>query len=184
MEGAGQRTAKKYKNTEAIGSATLTAIREDMQPGRQERPTWLTIVPKGLGSSKTGKLTADQWHTVSFVHLVVTLVRQWGDDSVESRYYKMLSNYMTGLAAIKLGTKRVISGSTVEQYTQYMKSYLSGILELYPHVQLTPNQHIALHFGDHLKRFGPTYASRTYVFERQNLLLQRIKTNTKPGKRR
>lgn len=158
----------------------ISEIHEDMRADRQECPSWLTPTPQYLGSSKAGKLTADQWRTVS-LRLTVTLVRKWGNEPSESRYFKMLSNFMHLLSAIKLATMKVINSIIIQQYTDFMKQYLDGVLALYCNVHLTPNQHLALHFGDHLERFGPTYASRAFVIERQNLILQRINTNTKPG---
>lgn len=164
-----------------IGFERLEAVWDDMSAAKQDRPSWLSSVPDKVGTAKAGKLTADQWRTTSFVHLTVTLIRLWGNEAKGSRLQNMLQNFMDCLTAIKLGTMRTTNAQIAEEYKENMTKYLKGLLRLYPSHSLTPNHHLAMHFGDHLNRFGPTHASRAFVFERQNLLLQRIHTNGKIG---
>jgi hypothetical protein len=93
----------------------------------------------------------------------------------------MLKNYMDLIAAVKIATKRNITALDIALYDGYIKSYLKGLQELYPHMKLTPYHHLALHFSAHLQRFGPTHAWRCYAFERYNGQLQKIPDNNKFG---
>lgn len=164
-----------------IGRTILKAIADDA--ARMELPSWVTPAPSSLGAAKGGSLTADQWRAVCSINLVVTLVRIWGDKGeLESdKQSLMLDNFMDLVTAVKLGSKRVLDSDTVRLYEQYMLQYLEGVTSLYAPYKLLPNHHLAMHFGEHLTRFGPTHATRCFVFERENLRLQKTNTNTKFG---
>ena len=164
-----------------IGTAMLTEIRRDMQPEKQDRPSSFSPVPKMLGSTKTGKLTADQWHTVACVHLPITLIRVWGHLPLGNRFREMLDNFIDLVTAMRVALSRTINPDLIKKYTSLMVAYLAGMCKLYKHKAFTPNHHLELHYGEHLTRFGPAHASRCYVFERQNLTFQRISTNSKLG---
>ncbi len=164
-----------------IGQDTLYEIWSDMDPRRMELPTGITPAPANIGVAKAGKLTADQWRSACTINLVVTLIRLWGTKDRENRYFHMLSNFMDLVTAIKIAHKRSQTPQTRNQYTFYMRRYLSRMLTLYPSVTFTPNQHLSLHFEEHLERFGPTHASRCFVFERENLVLQKFPKNMKHG---
>jgi hypothetical protein len=144
-------------------------------------PTWVTPPPKRPGESKGGKFKADEWKIFCTVNLPITLTRLWGSKPETNRYHRMLKNYMDLVAAIQIATKRSITALDLILYDGYMKSYLQGLLELYPHMKLTPYHHLSLHFSTHLRRFGPTHAWRCYPFERYNGQLQKLPDNHKFG---
>ena len=149
--------------------------------GRTLLPPWIAPAPAQIGTSKTGKLSADQWRTTATVHLVTTLVRLWGANQSNSRRYRMLTNFMDLVTATKLATMRTMSTSRIDLYNLHMRRYLKNYLELYQDVGLTPNQHLSLHFGEVLHNFGPTHGWRSWVFERMNYKLQEVSTNKKFG---
>ena len=144
-------------------------------------PTWVMPPPKHPGETKGGKFKADEWKIFCTVNIPITLTHLWGSKPETNCYYQMLKNYMDLVTAIKIATKRSITPSDLVLYDVYMKSYLTGLLELYPHMKLTPYQHLALHFSTHLERFGPTHAWRCYSFERYNGQLQKLPDNHKFG---
>jgi hypothetical protein len=144
-------------------------------------PTWVTPPPKRPGEGKGGKFKADEWKIFCTVNLPITLTRLWGSKPETNRYHRMLKNYMDLIAAVKIATKRNITALDIALYDGYIKSYLKGLQELYPHMKLTPYHHLALHFSAHLQRFGPTHAWRCYAFERYNGQLQKIPDNNKFG---
>lgn len=74
-----------------------------------------------------------------------------------------------------------MSEGQITDYEAHMHKYLTSLLDLYPNTNITPYQHLALHFGPLLRRFGPTHAWRCFPFERYNYLVQQIPTNSKPG---
>lgn len=94
----------------------------------------------------------------------------------------MLTNFMHLVTAVKLGTARRVTRDSISAYELHMHRYLTGILELYPNTEISPYQHLALHFGPMLKRFGPSHTWRCFPFERYNYLLQKIPTNSRFGK--
>lgn len=149
--------------------------------GKTLLPPWISPAPAQIGTSKTGKLSADQWRTTATVHLVVTLVRLWGVEPLDSRRYKMLTNFMDLVTATKLATMRTVSKTRIDLYNLHIRRYMKHYLELYEGVGLTPGQHMSLHFGEVLENFGPTHGWRAWVFERMNYKLQQVPTNKKFG---
>ncbi len=144
-------------------------------------PSWVTAGPKHPGSTKQGKLHADQWRSFCSINLVVTLIRIWGLEAPESEKGRMLENFLHLVSAVKYACLRVVNGESINAYESHMYTYLRTLFELYPGTELVPNQHMALHFGDHLRRFGPTHSWRCFAFERYNFLLQQVETNNIPS---
>lgn len=168
------------KSRKVLGKATLSAVHLDMT--RTLLPSWVSPVPSNVGETKAGKLTADQWKTFCTVHLVVSLPRLWGDDSMENdRFRRLLENFMKLVTAVKLASMRVMTIQRADLYHWYMHEYLTSLRVLFPENDLVPNQHNSLHLSTFLKRFGPVHSWRTFVFERYNYLLQNIPTNQKFG---
>lgn len=83
--------------------------------------------------------------------------------------------------ATKLAHKRSINEESISLYEKHMARYLEGMLFLYKADSLTPNHHLSLHFGDHMRRFGPTQHTRAFAPERQIQTLERIPTNMRFG---
>ena len=144
-------------------------------------PSWVSPAPKHPGESSWGKFTADQWKSFCTINLPITLIRLWGAKPHDSREYRMLANFMHLVTAVKLATMRQMTERRILKYESHMRKYLTTLLELYPDTTITPYQHMALHFGDMLRRFGPTHAWRCFPFERYNYLLQQTPTNSKFG---
>jgi hypothetical protein len=144
-------------------------------------PSWMPAAPAHPGEKRWGKFSADQWRTFCMVNLPTTLTRLWGSLPKDSREYQVLINFLHLVSAVKLATMRKMNEERVEEYETHMHKYLTSLLELYPNTRITPYQHIALHYGPFLRRFGPTHAWRCFPFERYNYLMQQIPTNTKPG---
>lgn len=93
----------------------------------------------------------------------------------------MLLNYMELVAAVKIANSRTITEDKIALYDKHMLAYLKGIRELYPFVDLSPYQHLSMHFAAQLRRFGPTHSWRCYAFERYNGIIQKIATNDTLG---
>lgn len=140
----------------------------------------MSSAPRNWGSTKRGKLTADQWKVVVTVHLPITLMRLWGA-AQEDRYFLMLCNFMDLSAAIQLANQRVITEKHIEDYERLILRYLSGLVTLFKDTQLQPIHHVSMHAGDFLRLFGPTHSVRTPGFERFNEKLGLQNTNQKSG---
>jgi hypothetical protein len=168
-----------WKQTCVLGRRVLQEVRNDAN--RMQLPSWLSPAPKHPGEKKWGKFTAAQWRAFCTINLPITLIRLWGGKDKDTREHRMLVNFMHLVTAIKLATMRTMTPTRIEQYQSHMHQYLQSLLDLYPHTSITPYQHLSLHFGAHLQRFGPNQAWRCFPFERYNFLMQQIPTNSKFG---
>lgn len=146
-------------------------------------PSWIGRAPGNLGSASHGKLSADEWRTACTVNLVTSLGRIWGSDAASLNEREMLENFMQLVKATKLAHMRTQNVTRIEEYTRSMKSYIAGVIRLYPSKSLMPSHHLSLHLPRFLKLFGPVHGWRCFPFERYNHVLQQINTNKKSGKR-
>ena len=160
-----------------LGKGILPEVWRDRQ--RTILPSWLSPIPAEAGSARAGKLTADQWRTLCTVHLVVTLVRLWGDKDPGDRRHDMLRNFMDLVTATVVLFKRSMSPGRIDLYENYMRNYLEGHLRLYPHLNLTPKHHLSLHVPRFLEMFGPVHGWSAWGFERLIFNFQRTETNGK-----
>ena len=162
-----------------LGRNLLKEIRADM--ARLKTPSWLSLAPKHPGEASWGSYTADQWHAFCTINLTITLIRLWGGYEKTSHEYRALENYMHLVTAIETATARKVTPSRIKDYEFHIYQYLSTLIELYPGTTISPYQHLALHYGAFLRRFGPSHGWRCWAFERANYKLQQIPTNTKYG---
>lgn len=167
------------KKTRVLGTQTLGELWRDME--RTVLPSNITPVPKTVGTTRHGKLSADQWRTTCTIHLVYTLVRLWGNEPEDSRRRAMLGNFMDLVTATKLAAMRTMSEERISLFQSHMLRYLRDLLDLYPGTTLSPNQHLSIHLAQLFQRWGPTHAWRCFAFERYNFKLQRIPTNMRLG---
>ncbi|EIW83734.1 hypothetical protein CONPUDRAFT_150798 [Coniophora puteana RWD-64-598 SS2] len=189
----GIRAGKGRKaQTRVLGKQTLTAIWDDMP--RLALPSWVAAAPGRAGSTRHGKLSADQYRSFCTINLPFTLGRLWADletpdsevDGTSQNVAKkveMLQNFAHLVAAGKFAMKRTMTPAYIERYRFHMKSYLNGLLDphLYPGIVFAPTHHLCLHLADLLENFGPVHSWRCFPFERYNYLLQNIPTNYKFG---
>lgn len=81
------------------------------------------------------------------------------------------------VTAVELASRRELKDKHISCYEEHMKNYPVMLLSLYPSTTIVPNQHRALHYGDHLRRWGPSHAWRCFAFERYNGLIQNLLSN-------
>jgi hypothetical protein len=179
------------------GAATATTHGHVLTPKEMEgiwsdlramaTPSWLSSVPKDIGSGNHGKPKADQWRVLGTTYLPVSLVRLWakvqeGDERSE-RCRKILDITISLLSAVIIASSQTTGQPRATSYLQHMQAYLSGIQELFPEYKFHPNHHMSLHLHEYLMLFGPVHAWWTFPFERIIGLLQRISTSGKISKR-
>jgi hypothetical protein len=158
---------------------TLSQIWLDMK--RTILPSEISPVPREVGSPSAGKLTADQWRTFCTVHLVVSLIRLWGQERPDIRRSKILDNFLHLVALTNLLHMRQVTPERIKSIEEENLIYLEGLRALYPHFSLVPKHHMALHLPVMLRDFGPVHAWRTFAFERLNQIFQNISTNSLLG---
>ena len=148
-------------------------------------PSWMTSIPSNLGSSRHGKLKADQWRVLGTTHLPFSLVRLWGlveaGNNRSERCNKILHVTISLLSAILIASSRTTSQIHGNLYLQHMQAYIMGVKQLFPDYAFRPNHHMALHLHEYLLRYGPVHGWWTFPFERIIGMLQRIPTNGKIG---
>jgi hypothetical protein len=150
------------------------------------RPSWHVAPPSNLGESKHGKLKADQWRSCIEFDIPVSLAQMWSSNDERTtgptREVILRSTFLLA-TAIRWATSHKTSEKHAANYTRNMHAYLQTLLDMFPHRQLRPNHHAALHIGPQLLQFGPMHGWWTFPFERIVGLLQNYNTNDKLGKR-
>lgn len=143
-----------------------------------ELPSWISPVPRNVGTTARGKLSADQWHILCVVNLPIILIRLWAPQG--GRFKQMLDNFMNLVTEVVVGSLLEMSEEAIVVYETAAMAYLRTAKELYD-IEITPNQHNSLHIPFFLRHFGPLHSIRTFFSERINYLLQRQNTNLKFG---
>lgn len=155
----------------------MKAVWDDME--RTQIPTWIGSAPRNWGTSQRGKLSADQWRVICTIHLPITLIRLWRNES--GRKKELLANFMDLVSAVRIANMRVSSRNQIHAYNQHIFRYITGIKHLYPDEKLKPSHHAALHIGEILNLFGPVHSHSAPFFERYINFLHRVNTNKKLG---
>ena len=155
----------------------MEAIWEDM--AFTQLPSWVGLVPRNWGTSKRGKLTADNWRVICTVHLPITLIRLWKDET--GRKAELLHNFMDLATAVRIANMRVSSKNQVRAYNFHISRYASALPTLFPDVSIKPTVHAALHLGDIMDLFGPVHSHSAPFYERYIYFLQQLNTNKKLG---
>jgi hypothetical protein len=173
---AGRHASKK---TNVLGKLSLEEVRSDME--KLKLPTWFKTAPKHPGDVRWGKFKADEWKAFCTVNLPITLTRLWGLKPKHDRQYQMLENFLHLVTAVTCANQRKLTDDTIKLYDLHISAYLNGFVQLFPFANITPYQHLSLHFSSHLRRWGPTHSWRCFAFERYNGVLQALPTNNKFG---
>ncbi|KDR66687.1 hypothetical protein GALMADRAFT_80542, partial [Galerina marginata CBS 339.88] len=164
-------------NRPVLGKDVMADVWSDM--AHTLLPTWITPAPPNWGTAQRGKLSADNWRVICTIHLPITLIRLWNDDS--PRKQELLSHFMDLVAAVRIANMRVSSPDQIQEYNEYITRYVGNIRRLYPDQQLKPTHHASLHIGDMLGLFGPNHSHSGPHYERYINFFHRINTNSKLG---
>ncbi|KII89487.1 hypothetical protein PLICRDRAFT_108974 [Plicaturopsis crispa FD-325 SS-3] len=160
-----------------LGKDVMELVWNDMK--RTRLPSWVASAPQDWGTATRGKLSADQWRVICTIHLPITLIRLWGNDT--GRRHELLRNFMDLVSAVRIANMRVTSRTQIDAYNHYIFRYVAGITRLYPDQQLKTTHHEALHLGDTTELFGPVHSHSAPFYERYIHVLQRLNTNKIPG---
>jgi hypothetical protein len=155
----------------------MAEIWEDMK--RSQLPSWIQPPPPNWGTAERGKLSADQWRVICTIHLPITLIRLWGNDT--GRMYDLLRHFMHLVTAVRIANMRISLPNHIRTYNQHIFAYARGWDTLFPDEPLKPNLHAALHIGNMLDKFGPVHAISSPFYERYINFFHQLKTNRKIG---
>ena len=173
------RVPRRQKKEIVLDRQILQEVHRDMS--RTDLPTSVGRVPVNVGAAAAGTLSADQWRTLCTVHLPITLIRLWAGLPGVDRRRKMLDNFLNMVIAVRYATARRVSSIRIQTYNHHIFNYVQGLRELFPEQDLVPNQHLALHLGEVLARFGPTQSYWAFPFERYIRLLRQASINYRSG---
>ena len=162
-----------------LNADVLKEIRADIE--KTVFPSWLARPPRNFGHPSHGKLTADQWRSVTTISMVITLVRTWGARTSTTFERELLGNFLHLVLAVEEGTRKSMSKGRAAFFDRHIYEYLTSLRRLFNH-NLVPNHHMSLHLRECLERFGPFHSWWAFPFERYNGLISRFNTNHKPGK--
>ncbi|KAJ6495927.1 hypothetical protein DFH09DRAFT_1103596 [Mycena vulgaris] len=81
-----------------LGADVMHTIWADMR--KTILPSWVGAAPKNWGTKKRGKLSADHWRTIFTVHLPITLIWLWRDETERKR--ELLFNMTQLVMAIRV----------------------------------------------------------------------------------
>ncbi|KAG6914808.1 hypothetical protein DXG01_015220 [Tephrocybe rancida] len=136
-----------------LGKDVMEAIWADMR--RTQLPTWIRPAPPNWGTAQRGKLSADQYHVICMIHVVVTLVRLWANETSHKK--EMLKHFMDLVSTVHLANLCVISQDKIDTYNEYIFRYAAKWTELLPNKSLKLILHAALHIGNVMELFGPEW---------------------------
>ncbi|KAJ7429510.1 hypothetical protein B0H11DRAFT_2265471 [Mycena galericulata] len=160
-----------------LGRDVMSAIWADMR--KTILPTWITAAPKNWGTAKRGKLAANHWRTIFTIHLPITLIWLWRNETGRKR--ELLDNMNDLVLAVIAANFKDTSQPIADSYDRFYRSYIVGVAKLYKENSITPAQHSALHIGQNLREFGPGHSRSAHHYERYIHLLQKQNTNGKFG---
>ena len=132
-----------------LGKQVMEAVWEDM--ACTQLPTWITSIPQDWGTALRGKLSADKWRVICIIHLTITLIRLWGNES--GRKKELLENFMDLISAVCIANLRVSLQNQIHAYDDHIFRYVNKLKRLYPGENLRPIHHAALHIGKILDFF-------------------------------
>ncbi|KZV59312.1 hypothetical protein PENSPDRAFT_595685 [Peniophora sp. CONT] len=165
----------------SLDASVMTEIWADQ--ALTQMPGFATHAPGNWGTTARGKLSAAQWTVILCVHLVVTLIRLWGDLDVSDRRRQLLDHTMKLVDIILLVFQKSISTADIDAYDELIRDYMVNKKHLFKDVTIKPNDHAAMHYGDILRWYGPSCAHDGSYFERCIRRLHSFSINLKPGKR-
>ncbi|KAJ6544888.1 hypothetical protein DFH09DRAFT_1088420, partial [Mycena vulgaris] len=140
---------------------------------------WVGAAPKNWGTKKRGKLSADHWRTIFTVHLPITLIWLWRDETERKR--ELLFNMTQLVMAIRVANFKETTTDISTLYDTFISTYMMGVAKLFKEDNITPAQHSAFHIGQNLREFGPQHSRGAQFYERYIHFLQRQNTNKKFG---
>ncbi|KAJ2982401.1 hypothetical protein NUW54_g10758 [Trametes sanguinea] len=158
-------------------------------------PSGIGRLPKNLGENH-GFAKADQWRR--WVNIQCTILWSlWGDDAdmirsnaprpprnakdVEdfdrSDLAEIYEIFLFASVAERILASKSISAEDVQRGHSYLRRCCQRMLALGIH--LLPNHHLAMHYPEIFRLFGPVYAWWLYAHERFNGIQEKVRTNGK-----
>jgi hypothetical protein len=140
-------------------------------------PLWLNQPSPIFGDAAAGKVCSADWisfFTVFMSFAIVELDRTSQHELVDSWYHLAMLT--------EIAMDYTTDQNKIQRYLFHLTSYQSNIAESHPHLDPTPNQHMAYHYPRQSQNFGPANFLASWHFEQINGILQQAPTNNKIGR--
>ncbi|KZT25039.1 hypothetical protein NEOLEDRAFT_1156520 [Neolentinus lepideus HHB14362 ss-1] len=171
FSGAGGRSSQKQRFEDLVNSVRW--------------PSHVTRLPKNLGENQSLK-KADEWRRL--LHITpILLWWTWKDssDQIPNRAPPLPSNVKRkpthSRNCIRILASRTISMAEARLGHDFLVQYCKHCLRLGIHLVI--NHHLAMHYVDMIKLFGPIYGWWLFAFERLNGMFEKVNHNGHDGGR-
>ncbi|EGG09229.1 uncharacterized protein MELLADRAFT_61408 [Melampsora larici-populina 98AG31] len=142
-------------------------------------PSWIGRVPQTVGSSKGGKLKADEWvvlYEVMIIPAFILFFHRKGHLSCITDH-EIVRNTLHLISILKIVRRFEVQDKDLGALKYHIKSYRHGLSELFTSLSVTPNLHMLLHIPQVVRVFGPAPYWTAWSFEATNGSLAKIPTN-------
>lgn len=145
-------------------------------------PSWVTRLPKDVGTAAAGTPKAAEWLNLFLVHFVLIVIPHWTKVKSE-REKRLISTTVNLINTIRFFMSHSISKDNLTEATETLKTYRQNLKDYWGiAIQPKPTLHIAQHFEDVIKRFGPPSVYSAWAGERIIHLMTKIKKNKQSSK--
>ncbi|KAJ7280469.1 hypothetical protein C8J57DRAFT_1501920 [Mycena rebaudengoi] len=103
-----------------LGRDVMKAIWADMH--KTILPSWVGAAPKNWGTAKRGKLSADHWRTIFTIHLPITLIWLWREET--GRKQELMDNIVHLVLAILTANFKTASAKQADTYDLHITHYM------------------------------------------------------------
>ena len=182
-------TGAPHPTPRVVTPQVIARIRDVLR--QMTKPSWLNALPSDFaeyfGTATGGSSKASEWCMFFTVYLPVALVSLWGEsgshleESNMVHLQKVLDNTMALVSAVSVASSHYMTSSQAGAYLDCIKTYVSGLSELYPHLEPRTNEHVAFRIHDFLWLYGPIWSWWCFPFERLVGILQGLNSNHKIG---
>lgn len=142
-------------------------------------PTWIKKPPINFATTDHGKIRAEEYKSLTFVSLPVTLIRLWNDAS--EPYQGRLNHFLHLSLAIRILAYQSLTPHYIFLFEYHYSQYLAGLKSLYPFCSIAVVQHLGLHIPYFLRALGPSTRYSEKTCEMFIGMLEEIPTNSKIG---
>ncbi|KZV62297.1 hypothetical protein PENSPDRAFT_591602 [Peniophora sp. CONT] len=162
-----------------LSTPLMLKFRANMQ--KTVTPSWLDSVPRDWGTKGQGTISTGAWTVLNQVHFPITLIPEWGRPNSSPRDKMLLKTQMMLVKAVAIMGLRKVTRAKTFEYDATMLEHIRGKMDLFKDVALVPYDHLALHYGDIMRDFGPSVAHDGSYYERYIRHLHGFNINMKSG---
>ncbi|KNZ59218.1 hypothetical protein VP01_1781g7, partial [Puccinia sorghi] len=149
-------------------------------------PTGVTHMPKGLGTSKNGKLKASEWHALFAIHLPLAAMSVFIESAAINeclaKNEDAIENFTALVRCTNIVSSDKVHDNEIDNFTFEYSKYTATAANIFANIKILPNHHYALHIPDQMRRWGPLLGVSEFPGERLIGKLQKIKTNRNTSK--